>query len=445
MVHQQERFKGNVGNVEILKEKIQFRNGKVALNRLMKSPMSEKIYNWEDPSEEKRGVPNQQLVNLYEKWGFGGFGIIFLGNVVPDPKYIYEAGQGIVSRENDSSEMRNWYAKMARAAKANHSLAIAQINNPGAWALTSYTDNRGRVHKISDGVENPLEFDGEKLRSEVIGRLVYAAKLLSNCGFDGIEIMSAHGNLYSSFLLASNPRKDEYGGNRIENRARLHVEIYKYIRKEIPAASGFLIGIKINSADFQNGYSDEDIIKFCEIIETTGYDFVEITGGQMEHVIKEENQRSSTIAREDFFVKLIKMVTKVFSKTVVYITGGWQTVGGMVDAVNLGITQGIGFARASAAEPNLARKLLTGQANAVLHNKFGPSDFMTSKHAAHFQMRSAAQSSIENVQSSTDGIPDFTNEKEANHFAEKAAEYMKHVGENGKPDSFAETISYKPL
>lgn len=127
MPHQ--RLNAASTDVKVLTEHLQFRNGRVALNRLMKAPMSEKIYNWEDPDETKRGVPNTGLVNLYEKWGFGGFGLICTGNIVIDPRHPYEAGQGIVSKENDSPVMRDWYAKMARAAKANHALAVVQLNH----------------------------------------------------------------------------------------------------------------------------------------------------------------------------------------------------------------------------------------------------------------------------------------------------------------------------
>lgn len=127
MPHQ--RLVADCVDIKPLTEHIHFRNGRVALNRLMKSPMSEKIYNWEDPNETKRGVPNSGLVHLYEKWGFGGFGIVFTGNLVIDPRHPYEAGQGIVSKENDTPVMRDWYAKMARAMKANHALAIAQLNH----------------------------------------------------------------------------------------------------------------------------------------------------------------------------------------------------------------------------------------------------------------------------------------------------------------------------
>lgn len=194
------------------------------------------------------------------------------------------------------------------------------------------------------------------MKEQVIDRVVYAAKLLSNCGFDGIEINSAFGNLFCQFFTDNNKRTDKYGITP-DNRARFHIELYNAIRREVPAASGFLVGLKLNSADFQNGFPTDELRRLCETLDETGYDFVELTGGTMEQVVQDAQQRASTIARENYFLEFTDVVVKAFRKAVVYITGGWQTASGMVNAVNLGITQGIGFARAAAAEPSKLTKL----------------------------------------------------------------------------------------
>lgn len=189
------------------------------------------------------------------------------------------------------------------------------------------------------------------MKSELIDRVVYAAKLLSNCGFDGIEINTAFGNLFCQFLLNNNKRTDEYGGAVLVTRTQFHIDLYNAIRREVPAASGFLIGLKLNSADYQNTFTNDEVGRLCEIFDETGYDFVELTGGQMEQCVEEAQQRASTIARENYFLQFIETAARSMRKTVVYITGGWQTASAMVNAVKLNVTQGIGFARAAAGEP----------------------------------------------------------------------------------------------
>ena len=56
-------------------------------------------------------------------------------------------------------------------------------------------------------------------------RFIDAAVVCEACGFDGVQLHSAHGYLLSSFLNPrANVREDEYGG-ALENRARLLLEV----------------------------------------------------------------------------------------------------------------------------------------------------------------------------------------------------------------------------
>lgn len=144
-------------------------------------------------------------------------------------------------------------------------------------------------------------------------------------GFDGVEIHGAHGYLLSQFMSpTTNKRTDQYGGDA-ENRIRVVLEIfeairlveikcYKALRKEIPASTGFVVGIKINSAEFQEGgLQTNDTKVMCSLLEVTfssvannlvqkvGFDFVEMSGGNIEK-IGFLHQRESTKAREAFFL-----------------------------------------------------------------------------------------------------------------------------------------------
>lgn len=46
--------------------------------------MTERISTW-DMDVTKRGIPTERIINMYEKWGHGGFGLILTGNVAVDP------------------------------------------------------------------------------------------------------------------------------------------------------------------------------------------------------------------------------------------------------------------------------------------------------------------------------------------------------------------------
>jgi len=57
-------------------------SGLTAQNRLMKAAMSEQLASWDPKNFEARGIPGQELVNVYQKWGEGQYGVILSGNVM---------------------------------------------------------------------------------------------------------------------------------------------------------------------------------------------------------------------------------------------------------------------------------------------------------------------------------------------------------------------------
>jgi 2,4-dienoyl-CoA reductase-like NADH-dependent reductase (Old Yellow Enzyme family) len=110
---------------------------------------------------------------------------------------------------------------------------------------------------------------------------------------------SSSGYLLSQFLaFTTNKRTDEYGGSLL-NRARIIFEISDAIRKRVPDRS-FVLGIKINSVEFQQGgFSTEDCKSLCIELEKREFDFVELTGGTYE-ALAFHHARESTIQREAF-------------------------------------------------------------------------------------------------------------------------------------------------
>lgn len=421
---QYSRIAASAVDCAVLGEPLTFRHGKQAKNRIMKvrillfykffkyfsqSPMSEKLYNWNEHADNVRGLPTKAILNLYEKWGHGGYGLLMTGNMAVDPNYIGEAGQGIISRENINDSSKKILRKLATAMKSDGALAIAQINHIGNRAITEYTNHLGQKNKIVDKVVDPIHFSKKQLQDEIFDRFASAAAALHESGFDGIELHSAHGMIFNQFLAPKHIRDDEYGGC-VENRARLLLDTYHAIRKVVPEDTGFLVGVKLNSRDFQEGgITREDIVRVCELIEVsssflitlsivfqeTGFDFVELTGGAMETVIKEVNQRQSTISRENFFFDFVQFTSQIFKKTVVYITGRWQTANAMVDSVNIGLTKGVALGRWSCSEPDFPKKLIAGEVFSCVDNKFAPSEFGYAKMAAHWQMKQMSDSAYD--------------------------------------------------
>lgn len=439
------RIAGSVVDTAVLGEPLTFRHGKKAINRIMKSPMSEKMYDYSRHDEAQRGLPTEEVINLYSHWGHGGYGIMLTGNLGVDPMYIGEAGQGLVTLENTNEESQTQFQKLAKAMKAGGALAIAQTNHVGRLAITNYTNSSGDKHVIAETIKSPLDFTDQEIEDRILKRFANAAKVLHEAGFDGIELHSAHGMIFNQFLLPENQRNDDYGGS-IENRTRLLVNTYKAVREVVPESTGFLVGVKLNSRDFQEcGMSREEIVRVCELIESAGFDFVELTGGAMESVVKEAQKRETTIARENFFLDFITFTSKIFQKTVVYITGRWQTANAMVDSVNMGLTKGVGLGRWSCAEPDFPKKLLSGDVHACPDYKFAPSEFGAMKMAAHWQMKQLAERNYSEDSSLSQKVTDFTVEDEAQHFRKACLVYKDQLESIGGQDNHAGVLDYVPL
>lgn len=57
-------------------------SGKSAPNRFLKGAMTERLSSWDPKNLEARGVPSENLVNVYRRWGEGGIGLILSGNIM---------------------------------------------------------------------------------------------------------------------------------------------------------------------------------------------------------------------------------------------------------------------------------------------------------------------------------------------------------------------------
>ena len=104
------------------------------------------------------------------------------------------------------------------------------------------------------------------------------ARRAQNAGFDGIQLHSAHGYLFSQFLSPwFNRRTDSYGGI-IDNRVRIHVETIRAIRDAV--GDGYPLLIKMNSTDdSEGGLSLDESITAARQMVDAGLDAIELSGG----------------------------------------------------------------------------------------------------------------------------------------------------------------------
>ena len=108
-----------------------------------------------------------------------------------------------------------------------------------------------------------------------------AAQRSVEAGFDAVQIHSAHGYLLSQFLSPYYNRRDDGYGGRLENRARLLLEVYEEIRSRVGRT--FPVMVKINSEDFlDGGITVQEVVKVAHMLEDRGMDAIEMSGGTFE-------------------------------------------------------------------------------------------------------------------------------------------------------------------
>ncbi|KAF1751326.1 hypothetical protein GCK72_017880 [Caenorhabditis remanei] len=347
----------------ILGETLKFPSGKIAQNRFLKAALTEMLSVFEPTNPKVNGVPTQEIINVYDKWGNGQFGVILTGNVQVSPVHLEAPGNAMIFKEGETPARREAYKQWAKVIKQDGALAVVQLSHGGRQTPITVNSSPFSASDVQldkevrfVGFGKPIPLTVEQITTEVIDRFVYAAKYAYETGFDGVQLHGAHGYLLAQFTSpTTNKRTDQYGGS-VANRQRIVLEIYEAIRKEIPASTGFLIGLKTNSVEFQSeGTTVEDAVEMCKAYEKIGFDFVELSGGTYEQLAF-QHIRDSTRQREAFFLEFAEKIRPVFKNTVVYLTGGFRTVNAMVDAVKSGATQGIGLGRPITAEPDLPKK-----------------------------------------------------------------------------------------
>jgi 2,4-dienoyl-CoA reductase-like NADH-dependent reductase (Old Yellow Enzyme family) len=328
-------------------------SGAVLPNRIAKSAMSERL-------GTRDGAPSEDILRLYERWAGGGAGLLVTGNVMIDRAAIGESGNVVVEDDRHLGALRAW----ARVARAGGAKVWMQINHPGRQVPRFLS--REPVAPSAVGLEGTYGMFarpralGDAEIEVIVQRFALTAAVAEAAGFDGVQIHGAHGYLISQFLSArTNLRTDRWGGSP-ERRRRFLLEVVKAVRAAV--RPGFVVALKLNSADFQRGgFSEEESMAVVEALE--GIDLLEISGGTYEAaaMFAERKKAASTRAREAFFLEYAEKVRSRVRGPLM-VTGGFRTAGGMAAALASGAVDVVGLARPLAAEPDLPARLLAGAA-----------------------------------------------------------------------------------
>ncbi len=339
--------------------------GAILKNRIAKAAMTEGL-----ADTANRATP--ELANLYRQWGSGGAGMLLTGNVQIDGRYLERPGNVVIEGKQSTDQLQG-LCTWSNAAKEHGAAIWMQISHAGRQTPASVATEPVGPSAIALSMPGGLFGKPRALESDeiedIIKRFAHTAKIAMDCGFDGVQIHSAHGYLLSEFLNPlANTRQDKWGGS-LQNRARLLRRVIAAVRKKVGA--GFPIGVKLNSSDFQKGgFTFDECTKVAGWLQDDGVDLLEISGGNYEQPAMvgvegteqptDQSKAESTMAREAYFLDYAKQL--LMAKTpALMVTGGFRSRAAMQQALNEDGVSMIGVARPLCVDPAGPSKLMAGE------------------------------------------------------------------------------------
>ena len=341
-------------------------------NRLCKSAMTE-------------GLSDAQLratsrhARLYRLWSEGGAGLLITGNVQIDRRVLERPGNvaiDITDPQTTSPEARARLADWARAGTASGNHLWMQISHAGRQSpryVTAEPLGPSAVQlELLGNYARPRALEEPEIL-DFIERFARVAAIARETGFTGVQIHSAHGYLLSSFLSpVTNHRNDAWGGS-LGNRSRMLLETLRAVRRSV--GRDFPVGIKLNSDDFRKGgFTNAECVQVVRSLNAEGVDLLEVSGGTYEQprLLGFEGKRDSVVPvkestrrREAYFAEYARAIREVAAMPLM-VTGGFRTRAGMETAIMEGDCDVIGLGRPLCTEPELPRRLLSGETEAAI-------------------------------------------------------------------------------
>jgi 2,4-dienoyl-CoA reductase-like NADH-dependent reductase (Old Yellow Enzyme family) len=322
-----------------------------------------------DACADEAGLVTEKQMGLFSKLADGGAGLVVSG-----ASYVRASGKlGMFMNSISDDLCLRGLTELASDIHHRGTRIAVQLFHAGRMATHFPGSTYGNAIGASVVADDPYFASGrssegtslyheatESELQDIIQAFGDAARRAQVAGFDAVQVHGAHGYLLSQFLSPyTNRRQDRWGGP-LENRLRLHQEIYREIRAKVGESYPVLIKLGVQDG-FPGGLELREGELAARILAQAGFDALEISQGVPGHGPNSSFAHTgiNTVAREAYFRVPCREIKKQVAVPVMMV-GGLRTFELMEEIVSVGDADLISLCRPLVREPSIINRWRDG-------------------------------------------------------------------------------------
>jgi 2,4-dienoyl-CoA reductase-like NADH-dependent reductase (Old Yellow Enzyme family) len=307
-----------------------------------------------DGCAEKNGHVSQRQLEIYEELARGGVGLIVTGIT-----YVHTSGQiSVFQNSLASDDCIPGFRKLAQTVHHRGAKIAVQLFHAGREVGKIFKPQRKQALAPSVITDDPFfqaphrAMTEDEIR-EIIQAFGDASKRAREAGLDAVQVHAAHAYLLSQFLSPfTNRRIDPWGGS-LENRLRLHHEIYREMRANVGEDYPILVKIGVKDS-FPDGLEFHEGKRATQYFSQWGFDALEISSGLRGKGYENTEFRPgiSQVEREAYFREWCRDIKRCVNAPVMMV-GGLRTFELMEEVIRNQEADFISLSRPLIREPGI--------------------------------------------------------------------------------------------
>jgi 2,4-dienoyl-CoA reductase (NADPH2) len=231
----------------------------------------------------ENGNPTERMADFYAAFAKGGVGLIILENCsVEWPRGTHFIKTGLRFHDDHCIP---YHSRLTEAVHRYDCPIFIQFMHAGPWLAKQegigFQERVAASTLRTDELPSDAWVPGKELTIPEIHELVdifaKAAERAKKAGYDGVEINGSYYHLINGFLSRFwNRRRDEYGCDSLENRARFYCDIIRKVKRR--CGEDYPVVTNINAVEYglKNGITLEEAKGFAPLLEAAGADLIQV-------------------------------------------------------------------------------------------------------------------------------------------------------------------------